>query len=86
MIRKKNKELGRVFMEGENKKFDVTFTAYEKGIVSAEQLAEIEKMVNNEIDRFNYSDDDFKEISIKICRVPDGQVIIKTSSFLERDL
>ena len=74
MIRKKNKELCG------------TFIVCEKGTVSAEQLAEIEKMVNNEIDRFNYSDDDFKEISIKICRVADGQVMIKTSSYLERDL
>ena len=74
MIRKKNKELDRVFM------------VCEKGTVSAEQLAEIEKMVNNEIDRFNYSDDDFKEISIKLCRIADGRVMVKTSSFSERDL
>ena len=74
MIRKKNKELGGTFM------------VCEKGVVSAEQLAEIEKLVNNEIDRFNYSEEDYKEISIKMHRVGGGQVEVQTASYSETRL
>ena len=68
---------------GENVKFKF---ADEKGIVSAEQLAEIEKRVNDEINWFNHSDDGHKEISIRIYRTPDANATVTITSFSEINL